>query len=401
MPVSVPSSEPFSAKRPVRVFVFLGEGFGTANWRSRLKTERLPGICDDLPYGNFHAGNECWQITYSEDRCERGFLRLLRLASRKVLGFDLLHAYFNRRQLSESDVVWTHTEREYLAALCLWCLWPPRARPKLIAQTVWLLDRWSQFSPVRRWLYSALIRSADIMTFLSPANMKEAKRLFPEKRCELVLFGLDSAQIEPARRTSAHNPIRILSLGSDMHRDWDTLIEAARQCRHAEVRIASRAITMKRSWPANLTIVRPQTGHDVKALYDWADLVVIALKPNLHASGITVIAEAVLRGRAVICTDTGGLRAYFGDREITYVAPREPREICQKIAQLAGNDDLRFERSLRAQRKILRDKLTSRAYAIRHRSLSESLLQPAPCALDDGEKAARSEAERLARRASF
>jgi glycosyltransferase involved in cell wall biosynthesis len=360
--------------RPARVFVFLGEGFGASRWRSQWNNGNVPGICDQLPYGYFHAANESWSVTYSEDREESRPFQLLRRALRKVLGFDLIHAWHNRETLSTSDVVWTHTEREYLAALCLWRLRPPKARPKLIAQSVWLFDRWRRFSALRRALYRRLIRGADVLTALSPDNLFEARKLFPDKRCELVRFGIDAASLRPAHRRRLHRPIRILSLGSDMHRDWDTLIEAVRGWDEGVVQIASKTIRQSRSLPANVEVMRPGTAQAVRDLYDWADLVAVTLKPNLHASGITVVAEAVLFGLPVICTDTGGLRAYFGDHEVSYVAPQDPRALRLKIEELAADEDLRFGLAVRAQCKISQDELTSYGYAIRHRELSESLL---------------------------
>jgi len=146
------------SKRPAKVFVFLGEGFGASRWRKAWKNGSVPGICDRLPYGYFHAANDSWSVTYSEDHDEPALFQLARRGLRKVLGFDLVHAWHNRQALSASDVVWTHTEREYLAALCLWSLRPPRNRPKLIAQSVWLFDRWSRFSSLRRLIYQKLIR---------------------------------------------------------------------------------------------------------------------------------------------------------------------------------------------------------------------------------------------------
>lgn len=163
-----------------------------------------------------------------------------------------------------------------------------------------------------------------------------------------------------------------------MHRDWDTLIEAVRGWDEGVVQIASKTIRPSRSLPANVEVMRPGTAQAVTDLYDWADLVVVTLKPNLHASGITVVAEAVLFGLPVICTDTGGLRAYFGDREVSYVGPQDARALRLKIEELAADEDLRFALAEGAQRKISRDELTSYGYAIRHRELSESLLSPPP-----------------------
>jgi glycosyltransferase involved in cell wall biosynthesis len=365
----------YSRQHSAKAFVFLGEGFGAARWQSAWNAGTIPGICDRLPYGYFHAANELWSITYSEDHQDSPALRLLRKGIRKLLGFDMIHAWFNREQLSRSDVVWTHTEREYLAVLCLWLLLRPKTRPKLIAQSVWLFDRWREFSVVRRQFYRRLMRDADILTVLSPDNLSEAQRLFPEKRCELVRFGIDCADLRPAgRRRRLHRPLRILSLGTDMHRDWDTFLEAIREWRGAEVRIASKTIRKGRSWPSNALIVQPETAHAVRDLYNWADFVVVTLKHNLHASGITVIAEAVAFGLPVICTDTGGLRAYFNEREIAYVAPDNAQAVRNKIEELAVDHDQRFELTVRAQQKM-RLELTSRAYALRHRALSESLLR--------------------------
>jgi glycosyltransferase involved in cell wall biosynthesis len=220
------------------------------------------------------------------------------------------------------------------------------------------------------------MRDADMLTALSPENLKEARKLFPDKRCELVRFGIDTDFLRPPARRHFHQPIRILSPGTDMHRDWDTLIAAVRNWSEAEVRIASRTIRKRRSWPSNVAIERPATARQMTDLYEWADVVVVPLKCNLHASGITVIAEAVLFGLPVVCTDTGGLRAYFSEGEMMFVAAGDSRGIRNKIEQLAANEALRSELALRAQQRILRDELTSYGYAIRHRNLSESLLHP-------------------------
>ena len=59
------------------------------------------------------------------------------------------------------------------------------------------------------------------------------------------------------------------------------------------------------------------TAEEVRTLHQWADLVVVPLKPNLHASGLTVVFESISCGVPLICTDTGGLRAYFSQDELT------------------------------------------------------------------------------------
>jgi glycosyltransferase involved in cell wall biosynthesis len=368
------SLEETSKGRPNRVFVFLGEGFGATRWRKAQSANGIPGVNDQLPYGFFRAANELWNITYSEDRLESWPRRLFRRVLRRLLGFDLLHAWYNREELCNSDVVWTNTEMEYLAALCLWRIRPGRRRPKLIAQSVWLFDRWAQFGIARQLLYRRLIKDAELLTTLSPDNLQVARSLFPEKRCEMVHFGIEPNSLRPVAPRRIHQPIRILSLGSDMHRDWNTLIAAASNWDKVEVRIASKAVRRRRGLPANVTALEAKTARQVYDLYDWADIVVVSLKPNLHVSGITVIAEAVALGVPVISTDTGGLRAYFHDDELSYVEHSQPLVLRKKIEELAADDAQRFDKVVRAQRRIVRDNLTSDGHAVRYRELSESLM---------------------------
>lgn len=100
---------------------------------------------------------------------------------------------------------------------------------------------------------------------------------------------------------------------------------------------------------------------------------VVALKPNLHASGITVLQEAAIRGVAIVCTDTGGLRAYFSDKEIYYIPGSNSFELRNAIRKLAGDNELRWALAARAQERMKSGILSSRSYARRHAELSREL----------------------------
>ena len=113
---------------------------------------------------------------------------------------------------------------------------------------------------------------------------------------------------------------------------------------------------------------------DLEALYDWADIVVLPIKPNLHASGITVILEATAFGLPVICTDTGGLRAYFPDDEVRWVPPRDAAALRRAIADLAADDESRWRLVEHARARVQSRNIGSRAYARKHAELSRELL---------------------------
>ena len=249
---------------------------------------------------------------------ENWLTEFVRRSMRRLLGCDLVHAWRNKKQLLAADVVWTHTELEHLAVLALWQFRRRQRRPRLIAQSVWLFDRWHTLSKLRRWLYRHLLRQADVLTVHSTENLKVVRKLFPQVRSELVPFGINSDVIvQPVRRT-AHNPVRIVSLGSDIHRDWKTLIAAVESWPGCQLRIASKSVPRRLiAHSRNVQVSMPRSAREVAELYTWADLAVVSLMPNLHASGLTVIFEAVLYGLPVVCTDTGGIRGYFRRKRFT------------------------------------------------------------------------------------
>jgi glycosyltransferase involved in cell wall biosynthesis len=358
----------------LRIFVQLGRGFGAQQWTERWSRDEIPGVNERLPYGYFHAAEKGCVVKYSEDGAEGSPMKMLRSGLRRLLGFDLIHVWRNRNGIFNADVVWTHTEYEHLAVLALWQLFPPRRRPKLIAQSVWLFDRWQTLSPLTRWLYKRLLKQADVLTVLSPENLKVVRRLFRGSRAEFMPFGIDlNAMATPVLR-AAHRPVRIVSVGNDMHRDWTTLIDAVKGWERCEVRIGSRRFKPRLARGArNVKVVRPVSAREVSELYAWADIAVVPLKPNLHASGITVIAEAVTFGLPVVATDTGGLRSYFPDEELCFVPPRDAAALRHTLEGLGANDEMRFTMAKSAQVRMRNANLSSRAFALRHFELSKEL----------------------------
>jgi glycosyltransferase involved in cell wall biosynthesis len=361
--------------RRVKVFVLVGYNFGANSWARRYAAGLIPGLNDRLAYGYHRASGDGWSVEYSQDRDEGRLVRLGRVALRKLLGFDLIHVCRNRRGIFEADVVWTHTELENLGVLALFRLLGRRRRPKLVANCVWLFDRWPRLSRAKRCFYRALLQQASVVTTLSPENLKAARRLLPSVRCECLLWGTTSEEMTAPRKTLGCRAIRIASLGNDMHRDWPTLLAAFGNLDRYKVRIGSSHIDSKLlKGVHNVTAISLRTADEVRALYAWADLVVVPLKPNLHASGITVVFESVISGVPSICTDTGGLRAYFSESEVAYVPHSAPIAMRAAAEQLVADDEWRFNMVASAQRRLISAELTAQGFAIRNRRLSEDLL---------------------------
>jgi glycosyltransferase involved in cell wall biosynthesis len=358
----------------VRVFVQLGYGFGARDWNQRWRRGSIPGVNEEFPYGYHHARSDACAIVYSEDADETRLGKLVRESIRHTVGFDLIHVWRNRNGIRAADVIWTHTELEHLAVLLYLGLVAPSNRPKVIAQSVWLFDRWHQLPRIKRWIYRKLMQSADVLTVQSPENLRVLRESFPSHHTELIRYGINADAIVAPSLHPCHRPLRVVAFGNDHHRDWPTLIEAAAGDGGLELRIASSKIDPRlvRCAP-NVRIVHPNSADAVENLYRWADIAVVALKPNLHVSGITAVAESIVMGVPVICTDTGGMRGYFSDDQICYVPPHRPDAIRTALQHYASDDQLRLRSLTRAQAAI-KDRFTSTARAAFLASLSHSTI---------------------------
>lgn len=351
-----------------------------------------------LPYGYHHAQGGGWSINCSQDGDEGAVIKLMRRTLGRILGFDLVHAWRNRDAMRLANVVWTHTEREHLAAALLlsFSRHPP---PKLLAQCVWLFDNWERLSRPKRALYRHLLKQADIITTQSPEDFSLARTIFPTHRAACVLSGGTVEWMKPPRTEAVHQPVRLAALGNDMHRDWGTLIRAFGGRSEYELLIASRKVA---KWQlrnqSNVQLANAATEADVRQLYQWADMVIVPLRHNRHASGITVMFEGILSGLPVVVTDTGGLRAYFSDEEVAYVPSDAPEAMRTMADSLSADRFRRLTMVTNAQRRMLTAELTKQGYACRHRKLTEELLQeldPSPPITGDATASAPLQPPRL------
>lgn len=291
-------------RRP-RVVVLLGHDQDPQQWRKRYAAGET---LDETPYGYEYAQRWCdvvWATSHPESR----LIRRVRGRIAAWLGYDLVHAWRNRRIISEADIVWTHTEREHLAVAAL----PMRRRPPVIAQSVWLWDRWSSFSPRRRNRLSRLLRRHAVEITLSPVNARISDEAVPGRRVAFVPFGTRVA-VDASRPPSVAADAQrrwVLAPGNDVHRDWPLLRDVAVLLPDVSFRVATaRPAARALDWPSNAE-VGPGTVPELRRLYAECAAVAVPLRANAHASGITVCIEAMGAARPLVATDVGGLDAYL------------------------------------------------------------------------------------------
>ncbi|TXM99292.1 glycosyltransferase family 4 protein [Methylobacterium sp. WL64] len=368
----MPLAEAAAARRPLNVFVHLAADKDAVAWREAWLSRKLVGINDETPYGYGRATSMGCTVKFSRTTPEGLAAKVVRLGLRVLTGFDVIHAFRQRRALLAADVVWTHTESQYLAVAAVLSL--TKRRPRLLGQSVWLFDRWKTLTPLHKLLYRRLIRHVDVLTVHSSVNLAVARALFPDKRVVLVPFGIPSEQMmAPVAR--AGKPFHILSIGNDRHRDWTCLASALDGLPNAMSAILSgtapRVLIKGRP---NLQIMQARTNSELFAHFAEADVVCVPLKPNGHASGITVIQEAVLAGVPVVASATGGLEGYFGADAVRYVPPGDPRALRDALQEIARNPEDARARALRAQQHMVDAQIGAEFFIRRHVELSREML---------------------------
>jgi glycosyltransferase involved in cell wall biosynthesis len=361
----------------MKVHVHLAYGFGEERWGRRFDNGQLIGVNERDPYGYRHAERMVDAMTSSVDHPEGRFGRLVRLGLRAILGFDVLHAWRNRAAMRAADVVWTHTESQHLAVSQVFAMQrlTPTEQPKLLAQSVWLMDGWDRLSRLRRTYYRRLMRRASMLTFHSRQNLEIARKRLADRPSELVLFGINASEQTAPVRGEVGEPQLIIAVGNDVHRDWPTLVQAVARHPDWRLRIVSTKCPLSLAQGiANVEIAGVDNNADLKALYRQATIVIVPLLPNAHASGITVLQEAALNGVAAIASDVGGLRDYFDADSVTYYASGDVDGLERAIHGLLSDPDARYTQAMSAQRQMGPDGLSSYAFARRHVEISRSLV---------------------------
>ena len=110
-------------------------------------------------------------------------------------------------------------------------------------------------------------------------------------------------------------------------------------------------------------------------LYAWADVIVVPLRPNFHASGITVMLEAAAVGKPMIVSDVGGLSDYFPHDTAAYV-PAFDAQAMRQAADRFVADPVAALACARAAAACLRDRdLTTQAFAEQHVRITRDMLR--------------------------
>ena len=327
---------------------------------------------DPAPYGFDAAeGEPGLSIEYSDGAPEEtSFSRW----SWKRLGFDLPNALRNLRGLRRADVIWTVIEWEWLAASFLQHVGLLQKKP-IVGNSVFLGEDYSHFVRVRKHLWPKLMSRNIYLTMHSRRAIDAIARVLPSKAFHFLPFGISTRSfpvIAPAIRERTGQPIHIYSIGDDPRRDWKTMLAAFGGDPRFRIRLACRREPEELNKPYNNTdlFLNPSV-EDQRAFFDWADFVVVPMKNNVY-SGITVICEAIARGKPVISSRTGGADSYFDDDQVFFVPVGDPEAMRAAALQATPSDILSKVKS--AQQRFLDEDYSAAGMVRRYVAISREIL---------------------------
>ena len=356
------------SKDNLRVYVHLGYGFDAARFKERFA--RGESI-EYTPYDFHLAERPGVTVSFSSDGEGRAPGRLARALNRR-LHFALDHAWYNRRAIAASDVVWTMGESEAfaLAALMLFRLVPQRP---IIGNAIWLFNNWSRLSAFNRVLFRQLSRNIDVLTVHSEKCLAVAAESGLNTQVEVSLFGINEAAYPPLPPASGRvGPIRVLAAGNDWTRDWPLLLAALgndeRFVISAWTSVLGKDDLAK---TRNLRLPKPATLEAVRQMYADADVVAVPMIVNLY-SGITVALEAAAQGRPVVATATGGIPTYFAEDEVRYTPPNDAAGLSAAVLEARSPGFAAMAQ--RARKRYVAGDYTTRGMIDRYLALTRRVL---------------------------
>ena len=205
--------------------------------------------------------------------------------------------------MEKSDMVVGTTGANAFALALLKCL--GRHSMPVVGIQCGLLNH--RINALRRWSSSALLRRMDSVLF-GGAELKPMMDAYPgiEGHLHVNEFGVDTRFWTPG---PAPETGYVLAVGNDWHRDFETLMNAARKVDVPFVVVTRRDLP---GCPSNVhhrvgSFAEGVSDAELRELYRGATCVVTPLKRTMQPSGQSVTLQAMSCGRPVVLTNTPGL----------------------------------------------------------------------------------------------
>jgi glycosyltransferase involved in cell wall biosynthesis len=302
-------------------------------YRRRAEQGQAPSL---TPYGLECLADEGWRVTLRQATNSRVIEFLDGVTRRASGGFEFAHA-LRGPERRRADVVASWDERSGIAGSLRSRLWH---EPPVALGVIWLTEPDAPLGRRGRQIARAGLRRARAVWAMSPPQVTALGDGWgvTKSRLHLLHKGIDDAFWNS--NGAEPEPDLVVSAGNDRHRDHETLIEAMRQVQRARRSARLELVTgQPTTVPEHLGRRHTYLPHpDVRALYRRASVVALALRPNLHISGLSVLLEAMACERAVVATETAGMSTYAVHGETgLLVPPGDTAGLADAIKQLLAD----------------------------------------------------------------
>lgn len=175
----------------------------------------------------------------------------------------------------------------------------------------------------------------------------------PRARLHYVAMGIDACFWQPVADGTVE-PDLVLAVGNDRHRDHAAVVAAvAKVARNRPARL--RLVTHHPvDVPPALGERVPHCNHpELRDHYARAAVVALALRPNLHLSGLTALLESMACGKAVVVTRTPGIEHYVRDGETGVLVEPGSGQMAEELVRLLDEPERAAELGANARREAL------------------------------------------------
>jgi len=129
-----------------------------------------------------------------EDAAESYLANCSDWGTRSILGFDLVHAWRNFGKIREGGCRVDSHGISVFIDLAAFPVDAAERQTKIIAQTIWLFDRWKRFGGAEKMVYFAVSRTGGYHYCPFAGESQSRARAVPHNRSELVLFGISAEE---------------------------------------------------------------------------------------------------------------------------------------------------------------------------------------------------------------
>jgi glycosyltransferase involved in cell wall biosynthesis len=338
---------------PKRALVYLhyGHTIDAADWEARHARGLVP---DRLPYGLDRLACSGFDLAV---RVAPSRTRALAARAARGLtgGFEMPEIVREAALRRASDLVVCWDERAGVGAAGRSRL---ASEPPVASGVIWLTDP-EAAGGVRHRAAARQLARADCLWVNAAAQLDVLARWgVPDARRHFVPMGVDPTFWD----TGDAKPEAWLAVGggNDRHRDHPLLVRALSRLReqHTSVRL-ELASHHPVDVPSGLGTRHPHLDHRaMRSLYSRASVVVVAVRHNLHLSGLTTILEAMACGRPVVATATPGMDHYVRSGETGVLVRADPDAIAQAVGGLLQEPERARELGRRG-REVLESNFTT------------------------------------------